>query len=70
VALEHWGAYARHLRLSLKAVKKALHAGRIRATPEGKIEVEQADRDWSHNTGPRPAAALDWRWRKENSSRS
>jgi len=50
-------AYARHRGISLAAVQKAIKAGRIRPTPDGKIDVEQADQDWERNTnyGPSPA---------------
>lgn len=45
--------YAKHRAVSLKAVQKAIHAGRIRTTSDGKVDVEQADADWERNTGPR-----------------
>ena len=45
--------YARHRGVSLKAVQKAIEAGRIQTTAEGKIDVEQADADWERNTAPR-----------------
>ena len=44
--------YARHRRVSHAAVQKALRQGRIETTPDGRIDVEQADRDWARNTGP------------------
>jgi len=33
-------------------VQKAIRQGRIKLTSEGKVEMEQADRDWTRNTGP------------------
>ena len=44
--------YARHRRISHTAVQKVIRQGRIRTTPDGSIDVEQADRDWERNTGP------------------
>jgi hypothetical protein len=38
--------------VSHAAVQKAIRQGRIKLTSEGKVEVEQADRDWTRNTGP------------------
>jgi len=50
-------AYARHRGVSLAAVQKAIKQGRIRTVAEGKIDVQQADRDWERNTsyGAAPA---------------
>jgi len=45
-------AYARHRGVSLKAVQKAIEAGRIRTTPDGKIDTERADAEWERNTSP------------------
>jgi len=45
-------AYARHRSVSLKAVQKAIAAGRITLTPDGKIDPERADAEWERNTGP------------------
>lgn len=42
--------YARHRGVSHTSVAKAIRQNRIRATPEGKIDSEQADRDWAKNT--------------------
>jgi hypothetical protein len=50
MALMSLRGYARHRGVSLKAVQKAVQAGRIRLTPEGKIDREEADRDWERNT--------------------
>jgi hypothetical protein len=42
--------YARHRGVSDKAVRKAIDTGRITLDGEGKIDVKQADADWSDNT--------------------
>jgi hypothetical protein len=44
--------YAEHRRVSHTAVQKAIRQGRIKTTPDGKIDVEQADQDWHRNTSP------------------
>lgn len=44
--------YAQHRGVSHAAVQKAIRQGRIQLTSEGKVDVEQADRDWTRNTGP------------------
>jgi hypothetical protein len=44
--------YAEHRGVSHTAVQKAIKQGRIHPTPDGKIDVEQADRDWGRNTSP------------------
>jgi len=44
--------YARHRGVSHTAVEKAVKQGRIRTTPDGKIDAEEADRDWSRNSSP------------------
>ena len=46
--------YAQHRNVSHTAVQKAIRQGRIRLTPEGQIDIEQADRDWYRNTTPSP----------------
>lgn len=43
--------YAKHRGVSHTAVEKAVKQGRIR-TVDGKIDVEQADRDWNRNSSP------------------
>jgi hypothetical protein len=43
-------AYARHRKCDLKAVQKAISAGRISANEDGQIDSEAADRDWARNT--------------------
>jgi hypothetical protein len=50
--------YAKHRGVSHTAVEKAVKQGRIR-TVDGKIDVEQADRDWNRNSSPvnKPGAA-------------
>jgi len=42
--------YARHRGCSLKAVQKAIAAGRITKTPDGKIDSDVADQQWAANT--------------------
>ena len=53
--------YAKHRGISHTAVQKAIKQGRIQSTPEGKIDVDLADREWDRNTTPAskpmPAAA-------------
>jgi len=47
--------YARHRGVALRAVQKAIEAGRIQTVGEGrdrKIDAELADRAWSDNTDP------------------
>ncbi len=44
--------YAEHRGVSRTAVRKAIKQGRIHTTPEEKIGVGQADRDWDRNTTP------------------
>jgi len=43
--------YAKHRGVSHTAVEKAVKQGRIR-TVDGKIDVEQADRDWNRHSSP------------------
>lgn len=54
--------YARHRGCALRAVQKAIDAGRIKvvAGPDGKpkIDAEQADRDWVQNTDPAKQSLL------------
>ena len=50
-------AYARHRGVSLRAVQKAIQAGRIEKTPAGKIDVQIADTQWDRRTAPRPIIA-------------
>ena len=51
-------AYAKHRGVSLPAVQKAIRAGRIRTTPDGKINASEADQEWERNTDPRPGHRL------------
>ena len=51
--------YAEHRGVSHTAVQKALRQGRIRATVDGRVDVEQADRDWARNTSPMNAPRVD-----------
>ena len=50
MALLSFRAYARHRGISHTAVEKAVKQGRIQVDANGKIDAEQADRDWDHNT--------------------
>jgi hypothetical protein len=50
-------AYARHRKVSLRAVQKAIESGRIQKTPTGQIDVEAADALWASRTAPRPQTA-------------
>jgi hypothetical protein len=50
-------AYARHRGVSLRAVQKAIQAGRIERTPTGEIDVQTADTQWDRRTAPRPLIA-------------
>lgn len=55
MALMGFREYARHRNVSLRAVQKAIEAGRIARIGEGrtaKIDSVQADRDWSVHTDP------------------
>jgi hypothetical protein len=52
VAVVSLRAYARHRGVTLAAVQKALATRRIQRAPDGGIDVEAADRDWSRNTEP------------------
>ena len=42
--------YAKHRGVSHTAVEKAVKQGRIHLTPDGRLDVEAADREWSRNT--------------------
>ncbi len=48
--------YGRHAGVSHVAVLKAIRTGRIRQNPDGLIDSEQADADWSRNSHPAPRA--------------
>jgi hypothetical protein len=43
-------AYARHRGVSHVAVKKAIDTGRIRLEPDGTIDPQRADLEWTRNT--------------------
>ncbi len=56
-------AYAKHRGVSLAAVQKAIHSGRIATTAEGMIDSERADAEWKAKTRPgqrrtRPSATV------------
>jgi len=44
--------YARHRKCTLRAVQKAIEAGRIKVDAGKKIDSDHADRDWTANTDP------------------
>ena len=44
--------YARLRGVNLNAVQTAVKSGRIHTDPDGKIDVEEANRDWFINTDP------------------
>ena len=46
-------AYARLRGVSHTAVQKAIKAGRITVNPDGSIDPEKADREWTRNSLPR-----------------
>ncbi len=53
--------YARHRQVTLRAVQKAIEAGRIKVVVvdgKSKIDSEQADRDWVTNTDPAKQSLL------------
>ncbi len=55
-------AYAKHRGVSLAAVQKAIHSGRITPTSDGLIDSDRADAEWNAKTRPgqrrtRPVAA-------------
>jgi pyruvate/2-oxoglutarate dehydrogenase complex dihydrolipoamide acyltransferase (E2) component len=45
-------AYAKHRGVSLAAVQKAIHSGRITPTADGLIDSDRADAEWSAKTRP------------------
>ena len=51
--------YARIRGVQLSAVQKAIHAGRIQTQPNGKIDVDEANRDWFMNTDPAKSHKTD-----------
>ncbi len=52
MALLSLRAYAKHRGVSLAAVQKAVHSGRISPNPDGLIDSERADAEWSAKTRP------------------
>ena len=50
-------AYAKHRGCRLSAVQKAIKTGRIQRTPEGLVDVDQADAAWRRNTDPAKQSA-------------
>ncbi len=61
MALMGFREYARHRKVTLRAVQKAIEAGRITTVGEGaqrKIDADQADRDWRANTDPAAQSLL------------
>lgn len=44
--------YARLRGVNLNAVQTTVKSGRIHTDPDGKIDVEEANRDWFINTDP------------------
>lgn len=46
-------AYARHRGTALSTVQKAITSGRISVLPDGRIDSDQADREWEANTHKR-----------------
>ena len=61
MALMGFREYARHRQVTLRAVQKAIEAGRIVTVgeaPARKIDSDQADRDWRANTDPAAQSLL------------
>lgn len=61
MALMGFREYARHRQVTLRAVQKAIEAGRIVTVgeaPARKIDADQADRDWRVNTDPAAQSLL------------
>ena len=61
MALMGFREYARHRQVTLRAVQKAIEAGRIATVgeaPARKIDSDQADRDWRANTDPAAQSLL------------
>lgn len=61
MALMGFREYARHRSVTLRAVQKAIEAGRIATVgeaPHRKIDSDQADRDWRVNTDPAAQSLL------------
>jgi pyruvate/2-oxoglutarate dehydrogenase complex dihydrolipoamide acyltransferase (E2) component len=52
MALLSLRAYAKHRGVSLAAVQKAIHSGRITANADGLIDSDRADAEWAAKTRP------------------
>jgi pyruvate/2-oxoglutarate dehydrogenase complex dihydrolipoamide acyltransferase (E2) component len=52
MALLSLRAYAKHRGVSLAAVQKAIHSGRITPNADGLIDTDRADAEWSAKTRP------------------
>ncbi len=52
MALVSLRAYAKHRGVSLAAVQKAIHSGRITPNANGLIDTERADAEWRAKTRP------------------
>jgi len=50
-------ACAKHRGVSLAAVQKAIHSGRITPTADGLSDTHRADAEWDAKTRPAAAAA-------------
>ncbi len=57
--------YARIRGVSLTAVQKAIKTGRIKTTPEGRIDIDQANQEWFQNTDPSKTKTIDPYFEKE-----
>ena len=51
--------YARMRGVNLNAVQTAIKAGRISKTPDGKIDVDEANKEWFMNTDPAKSRKAD-----------
>ena len=51
--------YARMRGVRLNAVQTAVNSGRIHKTPDGKIDVEEANKEWFMNTDPAKSRKAD-----------
>ena len=51
--------YARIRGVRLNAVQTAITSGRIHKTPDGKIDVDEANREWFMNTDPAKSRKAD-----------
>ena len=51
--------YARMRGVRLNSVQTAVNSGRIHKTPDGKIDVEEANKEWFMNTDPAKSRKAD-----------